>query len=126
MFPIFWKRFKQVHADIVAVLKSSSLPILQSLYDLPPVDNSQSKSTRGRAVTVAKKPAAKTLGAQFKQQLTELMDTLNSTSPHFIRCMKPNDKKVGNLFAGRMVDQLRYAGLVEVLSHQKAWLSGPS
>jgi hypothetical protein len=115
------KNKDQVHADIVGVLKNSSLPILQQLFDTSGgADGAPSKASRGRAATVAKKPAAKTLGAQFKQQLTDLMDTLNSTSPHFIRCMKPNDKKTGNLFtAGRMVDQLRYAGLVEVCRIRK-------
>jgi hypothetical protein len=113
------KNKDQVHADIVAVLRSSTLPLLQQLFEAPSGD-APSKASRGRAATVAKKSAAKTLGAQFKQQLSELMETLNATSPHFIRCMKPNDKKVGNLFtAGRMVDQLRYAGLVEVCRIRK-------
>jgi hypothetical protein len=113
------KNKDQVHADIVGVLRSSTLPLVQQLFEAPAAD-APSKASRGRAATVAKKSAAKTLGAQFKQQLSELMETLNATSPHFIRCMKPNDKKVGNLFtAGRMVDQLRYAGLVEVCRIRK-------
>jgi myosin heavy subunit len=35
----------------------------------------------------------KTLGSQFKAQLVTLMEKLNSTSPHFVRCMKPNKEK---------------------------------
>jgi len=43
------------------------------------------------------------------------MTTLNSTDPHFVRCIKPNDEKAGNIFTSQMViDQLRYAGLLEV------------
>jgi len=30
---------------------------------------------------------------QFRESLFLLMDTLNSTSPHYIRCIKPNDAK---------------------------------
>ena len=43
------------------------------------------------------------------------MKTLNSTSPHFVRCMKPNKEKKGNIFtAEMMLEQLNYAGLLEV------------
>lgn len=56
-----------------------------------------------------------TLGGEFKKQLVSLMDTLNATEPHFVRCMKPNMEKVGKVFDSQvMLGQLRYAGLVEV------------
>jgi hypothetical protein len=43
------------------------------------------------------------------------MDTLNTTDPHFVRCMKPNMEKVGRKFTSSvMLCQLRYAGLLEV------------
>ena len=115
------KNKDQLHQDIMGTLKGSSKPLIKEMFESEGGDVAPaSKTSRGRAATTLKKTGAKTLGAQFKQQLNELMDTLNSTFPHFIRCMKPNDKKVGNLFtAGRMVDQLRYAGLVEVCRIRK-------
>jgi myosin heavy subunit len=39
-----------------------------------------------------------TVGTQFKSQLEQLMSTLKRTSPHFIRCIKPNAIKVTTLF----------------------------
>ena len=30
---------------------------------------------------------------QFRDSLFLLMETLNATSPHYIRCIKPNDEK---------------------------------
>jgi myosin heavy subunit len=64
--------------------------------------------------------ALKTLGGQFKQQLNDLIVTLNATYPHFVRCMKPNDNKIPDQFNSlRMQDQLRYAGLLEVCRIRK-------
>ena len=34
------------------------------------------------------------LGVQFKKQLAALMNTLDETEPHYIRCVKPNQEKV--------------------------------
>jgi myosin heavy subunit len=103
------KNKDQLHPDIMAVLRASSTPIMKKMF---PPEESASKGG---------KPTPKlTLGGQFKQQLNELIATLNSTFPHFVRCMKSNDKKSGNIFtSGRMQDQLRYAGLVEVCRIRK-------
>lgn len=54
-----------------------------------------------------RRPASKkqtpSLGAQFKAQLTALMETLNSTQPHFVRCMKPNMEKVYKILCSLFV-----------------------
>ncbi|KAH9259686.1 hypothetical protein BASA81_002108 [Batrachochytrium salamandrivorans] len=55
------------------------------------------------------------LGFKFKTQLDLLMETLQHTKPHFIRCIKPNFEKVPDSFTATMVlSQLRYSGLLEV------------
>ena len=36
----------------------------------------------------------KTVGSQFKDSLILLMTALNSTTPHYVRCIKPNDDKM--------------------------------
>jgi hypothetical protein len=57
----------------------------------------------------------KTLGGQFKTQLTSLMSILNQSQPHFVRCMKSNMEKLGRKFDSHvMLTQLRYSGLIEV------------
>jgi hypothetical protein len=40
------------------------------------------------AALIPNEKTSTTLGNQFKSQLGTLMDTLNKTSPHFIRCVK--------------------------------------
>ena len=59
------------------------------------------------------------LGTQFKGQLASLMDTLNSTNPHYVRCIKPNETKEPsrNAFTGmNVLRQLRYAGVFEAVT----------
>jgi myosin heavy subunit len=57
--------------------------------------------TGGAAGAGAKKVTKKqTLGGQFRNQLVGLVDTLRATTPHFIRCVKPNAAKKPNIFEG--------------------------
>ncbi|KAI1007044.1 Myosin-2 [Podosphaera aphanis] len=73
------------------------------------------KAVPGRrmAVTVNRKP---TLGGIFKSSLIELMNTINNTDVHYIRCIKPNESKKPWAFEGPMVlSQLRACGVLETV-----------
>lgn len=63
------------------------------------------------------KPAkAKTVGQQFKEQLADLMVKIESTEPHYIRCLKPNDAAKPSLITRkRLTEQLRYGGVLEAV-----------
>lgn len=111
------KNKDQLHTDIIGVLQMSKNPLISKFFPQEAVDE-----TAGRSRMPGKSASAnkKTLGFQFKTQLNDLIATLNATFPHFVRCMKSNDLKQGGLFtSGRMQDQLRYAGLVEVCRIRK-------
>ena len=107
------KNKDQLHPDIVNVLKQSTSPFIKQMFS----DASTATGGNMSAVAAAKKS---TVSSLFIKQLNDLVNTLNITYPHFVRCMKPNDNKVGDSYkAQRMLDQLRYAGLVEVCRIRK-------
>ncbi|CAB0015807.1 unnamed protein product [Nesidiocoris tenuis] len=56
------------------------------------------------------------VGSQFRDSLAALMKTLNSTTPHYIRCIKPNDDKTAFSYnPSRAVQQLRACGVLETI-----------
>ncbi|XP_068121948.1 myosin-IIIb-like [Hyperolius riggenbachi] len=56
------------------------------------------------------------VGAQFRRSLSVLMEKMYSASPHFIRCIKPNNDKLPEVFRPEEVlKQLRYNGLMETM-----------
>ncbi|XP_038556826.1 unconventional myosin-Va isoform X5 [Micropterus salmoides] len=58
----------------------------------------------------------KTVGCQFRNSLQMLMETLNATTPHYVRCIKPNDFKTAFSFdPKRAVQQLRACGVLETI-----------
>lgn len=63
-----------------------------------------------------KMATAVTVSFQFRSQLDILLLNLRSTSPHYIKCVKPNSVKVPGQFEADMVtEQLRYSGALEVV-----------
>ncbi|KAI9618203.1 hypothetical protein H4Q26_012555 [Puccinia striiformis f. sp. tritici PST-130] len=80
-----------------------------SLFDGP----ASSIVTKPGAGGATKKP---TLGSIFKQSLIALMETIDSTNAHYIRCIKPNEAKVAWAFDPPMVlGQLRACGVLETI-----------
>ena len=56
------------------------------------------------------------MGAAFRDSLNLLMENLNSTNPHYVRCIKPNDAKQSFSFDNkRAVQQLRACGVLETV-----------
>uniref|UniRef100_A0A8C8SK88 Myosin VC n=1 Tax=Pelusios castaneus TaxID=367368 RepID=A0A8C8SK88_9SAUR len=52
----------------------------------------------------------------FRSSLYLLMETLNATTPHYVRCIKPNDEKLAFEFdSKRVVQQLRACGVLETI-----------
>ncbi|ETW34627.1 myosin-A [Plasmodium falciparum UGT5.1] len=69
-----------LRGDLVEVIKDSHNPIVQQLFE-------------GQVIEKGKIAKGSLIGSQFLNQLTSLMNLINSTEPHFIRCIKPNENK---------------------------------
>eukprot|EP01137_Pigoraptor_chileana_P033118 Opistho-2@23554 len=68
---------------------------------------------------VTKRPV--TAGTAFKTSMNELVENLMKKEPHYVRCIKPNDKKTPGTFdKERVLHQVRYLGLLENLRVRRA------
>ncbi|XP_019883807.2 unconventional myosin-Va [Camponotus floridanus] len=73
-------------------------------------------SAQQNTPNVSNKQNGKTVGSQFRDSLNTLMATLNATTPHYVRCIKPNDAKEAFLYnPTRVVQQLRACGVLETI-----------
>jgi myosin V len=84
----------------------------------------QKRENLGRAVaadTLGKQAKSKTVGQQFKEQLLTLIENVQKTDPHYIRCIKPNDSaKPLLMIRKRTTEQLRYGGVLEAIRVARA------
>lgn len=90
------------------VLKESNLPFMVSL--VPALE------------APGARPAAKvTVSGYFIRQLQDLMQVINATNPHWIRCIKPHPNKQPLNFSGfGVMGQLRSAGVLDTVKVRKA------
>nr|XP_010598395.1 unconventional myosin-Va isoform X7 [Loxodonta africana] len=119
-----------VFEEQIKVLKSSKFKMIPELFQddekaISPTSATSSgrilltrvptKPTKGRPGQAAKEHR-KTVGHQFRNSLHLLMETLNATTPHYVRCIKPNDFKFPFTFdEKRAVQQLRACGVLETI-----------
>ncbi len=78
---------------------------------------SGAKSTMAsRGTTVEAKTSFRSVGTYFLGQLDSLLKTLGETTPHFVRCIKPNSvKKPGRFDKNYIYPQLQCGGVIEAL-----------
>lgn len=104
------KNKDQLPKESHVLLQSSASPLLATLFkETQTVPTSGGKPT-GPTGNIS------SVGTQFKEQLAKLMEKIYSTSPHYIRCLKPNDENVPDTFNRvRTTEQLRYGGVLEAV-----------
>lgn len=89
------------HCDL---LSSSKCSFIASLFTSLPETSSKSSYKFS------------SVASRFKLQLQALMDTLKSTEPHYVRCIKPNSSNTAQKFDNQSVlHQLRCGGVLEAV-----------
>ncbi|XP_071938817.1 myosin-9-like isoform X6 [Coffea arabica] len=92
------------HQDLLVASKCSFVAGL-----FPPLPEETTKSSN-------KSSKFSSIGSRFKLQLQQLMETLNSTEPHYIRCVKPNNLLKPAVFENaNIMQQLRCGGVLEAI-----------
>ncbi|XP_036590039.1 unconventional myosin-Va isoform X1 [Trichosurus vulpecula] len=119
-----------VFEEQIKVLKSSKFKMLPELFQDDEKAISPSSATPSGRTPLSRTPIKptkvrpgqttkehkKTVGHQFRNSLHLLMETLNATTPHYVRCIKPNDFKFPFTFdEKRAVQQLRACGVLETI-----------
>ncbi|NWW78791.1 MYO19 protein, partial [Climacteris rufus] len=98
-----------VPPELVHVLQNSKDPLLQKLFPVTEKNQNNTK-TQNRAAVV-------TVVSKFKSSLEHLMEILNRTTPHYIRCIKPNaDCKAMTFRREEVLSQLQACGIVEAIT----------
>ncbi|THU73394.1 hypothetical protein C4D60_Mb04t22380 [Musa balbisiana] len=118
-----------LHMDSIQLLASCTCHLPQAFASkmLFQSENAASNPYRSGGADSQKLSVA----SKFKGQLFQLMQRLGNTTPHFIRCIKPNNSQLPETYEqGLVLQQLRCCGVLEVvrisrsgyptrMSHQK-------
>jgi len=106
-----------VNEEHLSLLRASEFELVAELFSTDDLSHLFQPRKRTSSRVGAKAPKGKkTVGSEFRDSLKKLMETLNSTSPHYIRCIKPNDFKEAFEFdAKRSIQQLRACGVLETI-----------
>ncbi|KAM9309228.1 LOW QUALITY PROTEIN: myosin IEb [Pholidichthys leucotaenia] len=93
--------------DIIELMQSSEFPFIRALFP----ENLEAEK-RGRPSTASSK---------IKKQANSLVQTLMKCTPHYIRCIKPNEtKKPRDWEENRVRHQVEYLGLRENIRVRRA------
>ena len=116
----FCERNKDIlPASAVALMRASKDSLLSTLFEEVAADTALTLGG-GRGSSAGTK-VKKSVSATFKADLNGLMDLINSSGPHFVRCINPNRRKQAQEFEDvKAVEQLRCGGVIEAMRMARA------
>lgn len=106
----------------ISLLEKSNIAYVKNLFTNFWAAQASQNSQKPGAKTDSKTGAQfVSVGSQFRDSLTSLMESIHATSPHYIRCIKPNHSKQPHMFSQLLVlQQLRCGGVLECIRISKA------
>ena len=103
--------------DLLRVVSTSDMKLLLKFFDseVSALEDDGSPTARKRQTTA---------GNKIRVQAAELVTTLKKCTPHYIRCVKPNDTRSALGFVDeRVTHQVKYLGLLENVRVRRAGFS---
>jgi len=94
-----------INPKTLHLLKQSNKPMMNSIEQYTKKGDKKGDKKNNRTVS-----------GHFREQLVNLKTLIIQTDPHFIRCIKPNDLNVHDMFVHqRVLEQLRYNGVLSAV-----------
>ncbi|KAL3924100.1 MAG: hypothetical protein SGILL_001255, partial [Bacillariaceae sp.] len=104
------KNMESLSTELRDLGSTSTIPVARDIF------GATTSKEDARALSKRSSIRGFSVSSQFKQSLQTLMDDLDTTQPHYIRCIKPNLSKAQKSFnAGEVLKQLRYSGMMEAI-----------
>ena len=101
------KNRDMLYNDLINLAQATASPLLPQLFP--------------ESATADDKRRPTTAGFKLKTSCQLLVGALSTCHPHYIRCIKPNDKKASNMFTdARVLHQVKYLGLLENVKVRRA------
>eukprot|EP01063_Lacrimia_lanifica_P029585 TRINITY_DN4547_c0_g1_i1.p1 TRINITY_DN4547_c0_g1~~TRINITY_DN4547_c0_g1_i1.p1 ORF type:complete len:1350 (+),score=416.81 TRINITY_DN4547_c0_g1_i1:159-4208(+) len=98
------KNINLLPEEIPVMFRESKNDLIKSLMP-PPPDPNEKKGAKKESIF-----------AKFKTSLNDLLEAIESTTPNWVRCIRPNPEKVPAKFdAPSVLDQLTCSGVVETV-----------
>ncbi|XP_051740847.1 unconventional myosin-Vc [Ctenopharyngodon idella] len=108
-----------LYEELVDIMRTSQFALLADFFkeEEPNSVHKMIKVKPAQArVKASNKQLRTTVGDKFRSSLYLLMETLNATTPHYVRCIKPNEEKQPFEYdSKRVVQQLRACGVLETI-----------
>ncbi|KAL7980037.1 hypothetical protein Chor_001305, partial [Crotalus horridus] len=88
-----------VYEVLIDILRNSKFQLFANFFrdvsvPLSPFNSAIKVKSAKTVIVSPNKQFRATVGSKFRSSLYLLMETLNATTPHYVRCIKPNDEKL--------------------------------
>jgi myosin heavy subunit/predicted transcriptional regulator len=108
------KNMESLSNELKDLGAQSSIQLTQKVYSCGS-NNEETVSPTG-AASRRSSIRGVSVASQFRLSLQALVEDLECTQPHYVRCIKPNLAKApNNLDSGEVLRQLRYSGMMEAI-----------